>query len=177
MCIILVGKINRSQHSLAELGNPEGFSVYTAEAGLLKAPTPSDVTNAIGKFGIWHYRIATSGSVDENNIHPFRICGGSYYLYHNGILGAGKDNLSDTHALADTLMDVSLTTARSVVSSLSTSQRFLIVSASNPLEFYLYGAWSVEGGVLMSHKLVAYTTAYTEYKGGKYGTSWDVYRR
>ena len=86
-------------------------------------------------------------------MHPFGICKGKYLLYHNGVLGSGLGQMSDTHALADTLYDVTLKTARSVIQSLSHNNRFVIVDAKDPTKFELFGEWVAEAGVLMSHKM------------------------
>lgn len=153
MCVILVGKITRAQHELALKQNGDGFSLFTKEQGLIKMPTARQVRKGIGKFGIWHYRIGTSGEKSTLNVHPFLICGGKYLLYHNGILGDGLGDLSDTHALANTLMRVSIQTARTVISSLTDRNRFVITSAEDPTDFELFGEWVVDAGVLMSHKL------------------------
>ena len=64
MCIILIGKITKEQHKAALAQNGDGFSLFNDEMGLVKCPTEEQVKKAIGKWGIWHYRIATSGRVD-----------------------------------------------------------------------------------------------------------------
>lgn len=153
MCVILVGSITKEQHKLALAQNPDGFSLFTEEAGLVKSPSKTIVDRSIGKFGIWHYRIGTSGKMDSTNIHPFEICGGKYLLYHNGILGDGLGDLSDTAALANTLKNASYMTAKSVLASLSKGQRFLVVDAFDPIKYLLYGDWVASAGVLMSHRM------------------------
>lgn len=179
MCIIMVGEVTRAQHNMALKQNGDGFSLFTAEQGLIKSPSEYQIRKALGKFGIWHYRIATSGTKDVWNIHPFRVCHSKCLLYHNGVLGEGKDTLSDTHALAEMLQDVSIGTAKSVLASLTDSGRFLLADANDPHKFVVYGKWVADAGVLMSHRLVqpSYTTqytsgAYTRYKGyGAIGAS------
>ena len=153
MCIILVGKITKEQHQQALATNKDGFSVFNSSLGLVKAPTQRQVAESLGKFGIWHYRIGTSGSKDTTNIHPFEVCRGKYLLYHNGVLGEGRGNLSDTAALAQTLYDAPLKTVKSVLQALSAGQRFLLVKAAHPRQYLLFGDWVVSGGVLMSHDL------------------------
>lgn len=178
MCIILIGNITKEQHQAALDQNRDGFSLYTEELGLVKKPTQAQVKHSIGKFGIWHYRIGTSGRMDEFNIHPFPVCKGKYLLYHNGVLGAGLGEMSDTHALAETLKDVSVKTARSVLRALSTSNRFVLADASDPHKFELFGQWVAEGGVLMSHKLYTPTTVTelpTAYGKGYYSSASDKY--
>lgn len=160
MCIILIGRVTKAQHEAAKRQNPDGFSMFTKDTGLVKAPTAKQVKEGLYKFGIWHYRIGTSGKLDASNIHPFEVCGGRYLLYHNGVLGEGLGEMSDTNALAVTLYEVDLKTARSVLTALSTGQRFALVNAKDPRKFELFGSWSCESGVLMSHKMYSY---------GKYG--------
>lgn len=153
MCVILVGKINRQLHEAAKKQNGDGFSCFTKETGLVKAPSESQVNRAINTFGIWHYRIASSGKVTKDNIHPFRVCNGQYLLYHNGVFGEGTVELSDTHCLAKTLEIAPLETVKSVLQAVSSGQRILLVNAKNPYEYYLYGDWKVDKGILMSHKM------------------------
>nr|DAH56621.1 MAG TPA: YafJ-type amidotransferase class-II [Caudoviricetes sp.] len=162
MCVILIGRITRQQHELAKKQNPDGFSMFTEASGLVKAPKDWQVNAGLGQFGIWHYRIGTSGRMDKSNIHPFRVCKGKYLLYHNGVLGAGLGEMSDTRALAETLYDLSLTTIRTVLESLKERQRFVLVDAKDPTKFELFGAWSCESGVLMSHKLYTPVTTSTK---------------
>lgn len=171
MCIILVGKIGMERHQLAKTQNSHGFSLFTKSQGLIKAPKYEDVRRAVNQFGIWHYRIASSGKVDENNIHPFPVADGKAYLYHNGVLGAGTAKMSDTACLAKTLEHAPLHTVKSVLKALSHGQRFLLVSADNPQEYLLYGDWVVDQGVIMSHTLYSYrkySTLSTAQKNG-----WD----
>lgn len=170
MCVILIGEITREQHKLAKEQNPDGFSLFTEKQGLIKQPKEWDVIKAIGEWGIWHYRIGTSGSKIDLNVHPFKICGDKYLLYHNGVLGEGKGILSDTHALAKTLKNVSLSSAQSIIAALAnTSGKFVIVSVRDPHELYIYGKWECDGGVLMSHKLYTYVPAGKAKTGFVYG--------
>lgn len=161
MCVILIGKITPELHQAALAQNRDGFSLFTKEQGLVKCPTKKQVEQAFNEFGIWHYRIATSGKVDKFNVHPFEVCGGKYYMYHNGVLGSGKDNRSDTHALADTLYEVGPQSVDTTLQALSEGQRFVLVDSTDPRKYRIYGKWSAEAGVLMSHKLWGI------------GTNWD----
>ena len=162
MCIILIGNITKEQHNQAKATNRDGFSLYNEELGLIKAPNEEQIKQALNKFGIWHYRIGTSGKMDETGIHPFKVCKGKYLLYHNGVLGNGKGNLSDTAALAKTLYNMPIGTIVSTLQALSEGQRFVLVSAKNPRNFRLFGKWVVDGGVIMSHDL------YPRIYGNKY---------
>lgn len=165
MCVILVGKITKSQFETALRQNGDGFSVYSVETGLVKAPSKAVVKRALGKFAIWHFRIGTSGLKDKTNIHPFEVCGGKWLLYHNGVLGLGLGDKSDTHALADTLYNASIKTVLSVLNSLSEGNRFLLVDAKDPAKYTTIGKWVVDAGVLMSHKM--YTSVY-DYSNGTF---------
>lgn len=172
MCIILVGNITKEQHLQAQATNRDGFSLYNDKFGLVKAPTKQQVEKSLNTFGIWHYRIGTSGKKDISNIHPFEVSKGKYYLYHNGVLGNGKGNLSDTAALAQTLYDAPIKTVVSTLKALSTGQRFLLVSAKDPRNFRLFGNWVVDGGVIMSHDL--YPKLYgNKYYGGNNTTKFE----
>lgn len=169
MCIILIGKIGQALHRVAKSQNPDGFSLFTKEQGLIKAPADEQVAEAVKQFGVWHYRIRSSGKVDENNIHPFKVSGGNYLLYHNGIIGAGTDKMSDTACLAKTLYLSPVKTVMTVLESLSSANRFCLVNAKNPHEFYLFGNWCCEAGILMSHKMYfgsSYTKLTTSQKAG-----------
>ena len=156
MCVILIGKVSQSLHKQALEQNGDGFSLYTEELGLVKSPTKAQVKAALNKFGIWHYRVATSGKIGDMNVHPFPICEGKYLLYHNGVLGSGLGEKSDTHALADMLMHVDIEVATSVIESLSERNKFVIASATDPKWFRVFGKWEAEAGVLLSHKMYTY---------------------
>lgn len=169
MCVILIGKIGKDLHLQAKTQNPDGFSLLTKEQGLIKAPNAEQVKKAVGQFGIWHYRIKSSGKVDKTNIHPFPVCNGNYVLYHNGVLGAGTAHFSDTYCLAYTLKYSPLETVKTVLQSLSSGQRFCLANVKDPHEFYLYGDWKVESGVLMSHKMYSASVYYTKSKAVQAG--------
>lgn len=172
MCVILVGKVDRKLHESAKKTNPDGFSLYTKEQGLIKDPSAADVTKALNTFGIWHYRIGTSGKKDKNNIHPFIVARGAAYLYHNGILGEGDATRSDTNMLAETLRDCSIETCNSVLKSLAHGNRFLLVDSKDPRSFRVYGDWFAHKGVLMSNRnSIPVSTPYVYYRGGKYSHS------
>jgi hypothetical protein len=182
MCIILIGKITRQQFNQAKMENQDGFSFFTKETGLVKAPTQEQVDRVLTEnlFGIWHFRIGTSGTINKDditNIHPFPICGNKYLLYHNGVIGSGDATRSDTHCLADTLMNASLETAETVVKALTDGNRFVIVNAEDVNDYRIYGKWECEAGVLMSHKMYNYN--YKSYGGHSYGghfswQDWDT---
>lgn len=153
MCVILVGKIGKRLHEVAKSQNKDGFSFYTKEQGLVKAPTKKQVDEAVNQWGIWHYRIASSGGVSKDNIHPFSVSNGKAYLYHNGVIGAGTSTMSDTACLAETLKETPIKGVISVLESLSDSNRFLLVDSEDPRNFRIFGRWCAEAGILMSHKM------------------------
>lgn len=169
MCVILVGKIGMELHEQAKAQNPDGFSLFTREQGLIKAPSIAQVKEAVNQFGIWHYRIRSSGKVDLENIHPFPVAHGKAYLYHNGVLGSGTDKYSDTNCLARTLYECPISAVDSVLKALSSGQRLLLADAKDPTKFRLYGDWKVEAGILMSHKMYSasvYSRQSTAQKAG-----------
>lgn len=153
MCVILVGKITKEQYEAALKQNGDGFSVFSKKLGLVKQPSKKLVKQAIGDFAIWHFRIASSGVIDVTNVHPFPVCKGQWLLYHNGVLGVGLGDKSDTQALADLLYDSPFHTVRSTLASLSENNRFLLVNAKDPTDFITIGRWVVDAGVLMSHRM------------------------
>lgn len=159
MCVILVGKVTKAQYELAKRQNPDGFSLFTEDTGLVKDPGKDVVSKALNHFGVWHFRIGTSGAKDARNIHPFAVCGGQWLLYHNGVLGEGLGKKSDTQALADTLYDSPLETVKSVLQSLSATNRFLLVNVANPRNFLTFGTWVADAGVLLSHRLYSRVVA------------------
>lgn len=169
MCVILVGRIGKKLHKEAERQNPHGFSLFTKELGLIKAPTREQVDKAVNQWGIWHYRISSSGGISKDNIHPFSVADGKAYLYHNGVIGSGTDTMSDTACLAQTLKETPIQGVISVLQSLSDSNRFLLVDAKNPRNFRIFGKWCAEAGVLMSHKMYTYETYRTLSKGEQAG--------
>lgn len=174
MCVILIGKIGKTLHEAAKRQNADGFSLFTKSQGLIKSPTEEQVDRAVNEFGIWHYRIRSSGAVDANNIHPFRVCRGKYLLYHNGVLGQGTAAMSDTACLARTLYNSPLKTVMSVLESLKSGQRFCLASAEDPTKYILYGDWKVDKGVLMSHSMYYGSTEYYYHRQSKaQKAGWD----
>lgn len=153
MCVILVGKISRELHEKALAQNPDGFSCFTEKKGLIKNPDSRTVSECLNKFGIWHYRIRSSGKIDSQNIHPFPVAKGDFYLYHNGVLGQGTERFSDTNCFAQLLYNMPIESVKSAVASVSEGQRLLLVNAENPLECYFYGKWVVDKGIMMSHTI------------------------
>lgn len=157
MCVILVGKIGKNLFKQAVKENPHGFSFYTKELGLKKAinikEVEKELPKAVNQYGVWHFRIKSSGAIDKENIHPFKVARGQALLYHNGVLGNGKGTLSDTNAFAKLLYNSDIETVKSVLASTCTSQRFLLVDSEDPTIYRTYGDWKVDGGVLMSHKM------------------------
>ncbi len=156
MCVILAGiGIPKDAVEYAKRTNPDGYSVYTDASGLIKNPTAKEqaaIYRQKDVMTIYHFRIGTSGVKNPSNVHPFKVCNGKYYLYHNGVLGAGKGKKSDTQCLGDLLADCDFETAKSVLTSLSDNNRFLLVSTGCADEFYTFGKWCFSEGILSSHE-------------------------
>lgn len=165
MCVILVGKVGRQLHEMAKNQNPDGFSCFTRETGLVKNPDSKTVNKALDRFGVWHYRIRSSGKVDKRNIHPFPVAKGSFYLYHNGVLGEGTSELSDTNCFARMLYEMPIESVKSAVQAVSEGNRLLLVNATNPLECYFYGKWFVDSGIMLSHRMYKTYGSYAQKAG------------
>ena len=100
------------------LYNPDGFGYAVAKGSNLLIGKSMDLDKALdmyadaldsmpGAVSIFHSRIATAGTVDEYNIHPFYVGGREdSIMAHNGILPSKwqpglKDRRSDTRLFAD----------------------------------------------------------------------------
>ncbi len=157
MCNILIGSgISKDIVRSVRRSNPDGYSVLTKEWGLLKNPSDETLDMIIDSktFTIYHFRYGTSGTKgDDFNTHPFLICNGKYYLYHNGVLGEGIGTKSDTHCLAESLEKADFETAVRVVESLASGNRFLIADVTDPLKYYTFGDWHYTRGILSSTSL------------------------
>lgn len=53
---------------------------------------------------VLHFRIATSGLIDLANAHPFKA-GPDHAFVHNGVLGQGQGDKSDTHLFRDRIAE------------------------------------------------------------------------
>lgn len=96
-------------------------------------------------IAVYHFRIATSGSVSIFNAHPFPLWGAKdrkdvisdYSLSHNGIFGTGNTLKSDTHLIVNMIEETGLKKSLSwldYICSLSKS-KIAILSWDNLITF------------------------------------------
>lgn len=99
--------------------NPHGFGFAMIVGDKIISERTMDSKRSISRFlklrqehpegyALWHARIATHGSKNEANCHPFRVGGDNRtYLGHNGVLPINvdpKDHRSDTRIFAEELL-------------------------------------------------------------------------
>jgi predicted glutamine amidotransferase len=99
MCILIAKNKNVRKMTTDEIknsseNNPDGFGMAWVERGKIKSLHTFDVKDIIKKNNelpdnapiIYHFRIATHGSVKLNNCHPFISHNKDVAFGHNGIL-------------------------------------------------------------------------------------------
>ena len=128
---------------------------------------------------IIHFRLATSGGTSPEKCHPFPISDdepllNQLYQYsdiamaHNGILGAGEKNLSDTQIfIRDELAKLKVRlfnddVKEALTIALNGSNKVIIMSG-NQIDPAIYGQWYFDKGVFYSND------------GYKYKKSWMSY--
>jgi len=124
MCMLCVVPPNvipsREKLENSALNNPHGFGfaiVVPADKRIIveKTMDPDESINRFlelrGKFpegyAMWHARLATHGSTNISNCHPFSVGGDNQtWLAHNGILSVLEDNTdrSDTRIFAEDVL-------------------------------------------------------------------------
>ena len=114
------------------LNNSDGLSVLNTKTGkLFKTLDKKDafkmLVNAKDEL-ICHFRYATSGDINYQQLHGFDICENNYLLFHNGVLKTFKGDLylSDTQQLADYFSDKSINFAINYLEKFEKTSRFLI---------------------------------------------------
>ena len=122
LCVIPVGVIpSREKLENSALNNPHGFgfAIAVPEENRIIVERTMDADESINRFlelrqqyltgyAMWHARLATHGSRNVTNCHPFRVGKDtSTYLAHNGILDITiphADDRSDTRVFAEELL-------------------------------------------------------------------------
>ena len=122
MCVILNGKLNnilKLDLQKAWKANSHGAGIVGQRKGKLVVikglMTYADLIEALDVFNLEdpiniHFRLATHGTINKDNTHPFKI-NNNAYLMHNGIMqglgvsGQGKGSKSDSAHLAEILKD------------------------------------------------------------------------
>ncbi len=183
MCLIIhkpKSKTEIPSHIIdnAETLNPDGFGIlFTDTNELVKTMCYEEARYLISQKRpfVAHYRYATVGTVNLENVHPFEFTGG--HLFSNGTVGnLGDRHKSDTRVVSEYLEQIP-TELRSVFFSM-TETRFAIVSKDGTVS--RFGEWHKKGGVYYSKsncfpKKVS-TFAYGKTSGTKsnsFGTSYD----
>ena len=123
MCLLHIAEPNKAptyeQLKCACSNNPDGFGYAVHTGDSIITGRGLDYDSVIRRFlnvrerysdgfAMFHARLATHGSVNKNNCHPFRVGGSDkIILGHNGILPVDiskGDNRSDTKIFADELL-------------------------------------------------------------------------
>jgi len=185
MCIILYKPANANFPAISTIktcfeNNPDGAGLLIfenqkakIEKGLmtfndLKKALKRNKLNNDSHFAI-HFRIATSGKVNQKNCHPFPISSNekalqklngvtSQAIMHNGVIGKGEGNLSDTQVFTrDTLNLLSPyfhdECIRDHIENLLGSDRMLIFSDG---KIYLLNHWIIDQGIYYSNDSFEY---------------------
>jgi predicted glutamine amidotransferase len=111
MCIIIhkpEGKrIPRNIIERAKVINPHGFGVTYLDSGKTRRTLDYTSVNRILNTNrpiVAHFRFATVGAVDINNVHPFSVDNRTV-IYSNGTVdGYGSDTQSDVADIADNVL-------------------------------------------------------------------------
>lgn len=118
MCLLIVKPKNTTIKNYANVvlnafqGNPDGFGIawrksdggtWAMKKGTWDVDTILKMTeclNTADTESVIHFRFATSGRLDGNTCHPFRM-GNNRLLFHNGVFaGLGSNTMSDTQEAA-----------------------------------------------------------------------------
>lgn len=122
LCVMSPGVTpTREKLENSALNNPDGFGFAIAipEENRIHVETTMNPDSSINRFlemralypdtfAMWHARLATHGSTNIDNCHPFRVGGDSRsVLAHNGILPVlidAGDKRSDTRVFAEDVL-------------------------------------------------------------------------
>ena len=124
MCMLCVVPPNvlpdRDKLTYSAINNPDGFGfaiVVSKERRIITYHTMNadDAVNEFLKmraqypsdYALWHARLATHGSTNLDNCHPFRVLDNQTVLAHNGVLPidiAVGDQRSDTRIFAEEIL-------------------------------------------------------------------------
>ncbi|SKA33139.1 Glutamine amidotransferases class-II [Chitinophaga eiseniae] len=116
MCIAILNTkdtLSRTTFRTCWQNNPDGAGIAYYDSGTIKITKEMDCVDRLYESYrtlrkhnrhpmILHFRIATSGSVDADNCHPFEV-GYGMVMAHNGII----DNVSPTATISDTRIFIS----------------------------------------------------------------------
>lgn len=103
MCVIVITdkKINIIDAEMMNNANPHGIGVWSKQVGVKKFMDFDEFMNFYADMDndkhVIHFRYATHGEIDEENIHPHCV-DDRYVLFHNGIINIPivDSKMSDT---------------------------------------------------------------------------------
>jgi predicted glutamine amidotransferase len=144
----------------------------------MKLKTEAD---KLGGTIVLHFRISTSGGVNDENIHPFKV-NDSLYFCHNGILDIDvptTSKINDTQIFNNAFMkglpkgfERDDTIMNLLEYSIGTRNKFVFLNSFG--EFYILneseGVW--DNGLWFSNTTYLYSRTYTP---KYYKTDWDTY--
>lgn len=162
MCVIIYKpenvSLSKADFMCAFDRNSQGFGLYDVQANHLvkgmstKKQAWKTIKTVMRHELIIHLRIATSGNIDADSCHPFRLKDGAI-LAHNGVIDGLSDpkaDLSDTQRLAVLLDRIASDAIRlEVLRSHSGDQKFAYVSRHRKV--HLIGQWSERAGCRVSN--------------------------
>lgn len=206
MCVIIHKPVgvqlpNEAVLSLCWSANPDGagLSYYRPDApfvGVQKGyMTWAEFEKALPALKIeddvvLHFRVATSGGVNPQMTHPFIVSQqksmlcctkgvSRFVMAHNGVLGSGKDGLSDTALFVRDELAPALTLTKSIEAEVVTNiiaphalnNRFVLQDGQNHVT-RRFGTWHKRDGCYFSNTYWAWD-CYTDKTGkkGKKGKS------
>jgi gamma-glutamylaminecyclotransferase len=151
MCLIIHKpkgkKIPSDVIERAKLVNPHGFGITYLDSGKTwKTEDYSKVVKAVDTVRplVCHFRYATVGSIDLDNVHPFPI-NESHLIYSNGTVeGFGTKTKSDIAYIASSVLP-KLSESDWVPFLSLTETRFCIVGKDGDVQ--RVGTWINQGGV------------------------------
>jgi predicted glutamine amidotransferase len=122
LCVIPPNTVpSRDKLENSALNNPDGFgfAIVIRKENRIHTETTMNADTSINRFlemrqkypegyAMWHARMATHGSVNVDNCHPFKVGDDSRtYLGHNGVLNVlhrKDDKRSDTRIFAEDIL-------------------------------------------------------------------------
>lgn len=134
LCVIPPNTIpSRDKLENSALNNPDGFgfAIVIPEENRIHVERTMNADESINNFlalrekyqtgyAMWHARLATHGTTDVSNCHPFMVGDEQTYLAHNGVLGVLYDTKTDTRS--DTRIFAEDVIAKMGVSALDNEQ-------------------------------------------------------
>ena len=135
----------------AKLINPHGFGVTYLDTGKTRKLFKYDLVDKIlatPRPIVAHFRFATVGTIDTNNIHPFHIDKDTVIFSNGTVAGYGTKTTSDIAHIADRVLPKMYRSDWVPFLEL-TDTRFAIVDLTNG-EVNRVGEWHNRGGIYYS---------------------------